>query len=105
VLAFTARVFLRQKAEAQKCRRPLSDFIDDVRAVPGQGSLRPTADDQAQATLFGKIFKEEISGVEVLHSASARARHLNRHGALGVTAPALKNWLDRWMRGGGIAVR
>ena len=56
------------------------------------------------AGAFDFIFKEEITGVEVLHSQSERARFLNRYGALGVTEPQLRRWLSQWVRGGGLTL-
>lgn len=80
MLAFTARLFLKQKGER-------------ARNLPA----RPKS--------FDYIFKEEITGVEVLHSQSDQAVHLNRYGAWYTTSPALRDWFRRWTRGGGLAVR
>src|SRR5687767_7592332 len=66
---------------------------------------------RVKKSLFGRIFasevaiKETIGGIETLHSASERARHLSSFGALGLTEPGLKRWLEKWGKLGGIAFR
>jgi hypothetical protein len=53
---------------------------------------------------FEFIFKETIGGVETMHSRSDRARWLDRYGAWYSTSPGLRDWLNRWRAGGGVAI-
>jgi hypothetical protein len=87
MLAFTARVLFRQKEEART--RPLSRFVEVIEEPAATGTLRPAAGDEAQASLFSRIFKEDIP-VKVLHSSSPLAQYLARHSALGATERELK---------------
>src|SRR5690349_3282358 len=67
--------------------------------------LEPRPRIKKAAGAFDFIFKQQLGGIEVAHSGSALALFLSRNSALGATEPALKRWLERWVRGGGIALR
>lgn len=104
MLAFTARTWLRQKEEARK-------RSDRPRPTSAERRLGLGVDQRPKVRkktfTFGDIFKEEISGVEVLHSQSERARRLARFGVwhdIDPTAPELRRWLRNWVRRGGLAL-
>ena len=114
MIALTARTFLRQKQEARNRARPLSRFVHQVQVsapppaptaapTPIGPTPRPTPRDPEQASLFGRIFKEDVGGVSTL--PQAQRDDLYRRGIFvwdGIS-PELRRWFDKWRRGGGIA--
>jgi hypothetical protein len=128
MIALTARTYLKQRQNAQKEQaqeeRSLSRFLQveaparippapaasvsaplagPAPATPVGSTPRPTARDPEQATLFGRIFKEDVGGVSTL--SQAQRDDLYRRGIFvwdGVS-PELRRWFDKWRRGGRIA--
>jgi hypothetical protein len=117
MIALTARTYLKHRENAQKERaqkeRSLSPFlqveapapippalaasVSAPPAVSAPATPRPTPRDHEQAGLFSRIFKQESTGIEVLHTGSATAQYINKWGCwVEPLPPQFRRFFYQW---------